>query len=398
MKKIPLSILIIEDTPEWANDIRDAFDAVAPNLGFSLTFDFAENLREAEEKSKSLCFHGISTDQNMPETVGGDVSRDHGKEYIRNLQSWDPPAYMAVYTAYPHTTVSNIAGQKGIQDYITKSDENTTDEAGHLHMRVTAYASYFLSKIEVLYIQRVLKLAQDSGISDLRSHGRKASIAFDDFTKSNRTIDEKASQFIVTFFALQECFNRILIAFFKGIAGTDISQQILGEIREESEAGKVEVSLRKMLNGLENRGMISVLAVHLGLRKPRNISGHYIDSCKAIREVRNKATHSTWNINVKSYQDLRSDVISVCDLLAWFLRRPMIISPFRTRDYFVRVVDVRRQFPENREFYFEHEVPDAKPYELYTMLSQDGPFLQLTSFLTVETDEATGDPTLMVNR
>jgi len=391
---IKLNVLIIEDTPEWASDISEAFHAISPGLGIDLKTVFAENLREAEEKSKSFCLHGISTDQNMPETIGGDVSSDHGKEYIRNLQSWDPPAYMAVYTAFPHTAVSNIAGQKGIQDYITKSDENTTDDAGNQHMRVSTYANYFLKNVETKYLQRVFSLAQHSCFQDLRNLSRRTATDFERFMNSNRTDDEDAERFVLSFFALQESFNRILARYFESISADSSLKEISEKENKKPDASYVETRLRRALNFLENKGSLLELHEYLHLGKSNNISGYYIDSCEALRKVRNRSMHSSWKISVGSYNELRSSIVRICDVLAWFLRRPLLISPRRTREYFLQAVDISREHPERCEFYFEHDIPDAKPYELYTMLSQESPLAALEDYFSVKADTTTGDPVI----
>lgn len=389
-----LNVLIIEDVPEWAKDISDSLRISAKDMGYSINFLYAENIRQAESMTVSYCLHGISTDQGMPETTGGEVSNDHGERYIRSLQTWEPPSYMAVYTALPHTGISNLAGQRGISDYITKSASESEDGSGHRYMSVTAYADHFISQIVQQYLKRVLSLASQSGFRELQAISRKTLETYEDFLATEERDERLAWQFVAEFFKIQESLNPLLIALFSSIEPDQNETGSNKEASRSAEASSIEVELRRLINRLENRGDLAAVKTYFHIQAPRNIATYYIDSCKFVRELRNRAVHTEWNFNHEAYDQVRPHLVRVCDMLAWFLRRPMLVSLHRSRDYFLRGTDIRQQYPRVVEHYFEHEIPSSTPYDLFTMLSDDSPLIRLSPRISAKPDESTGRPSI----
>ncbi len=106
MIDLPVRVLVVEDDPDWSDDMKSAIKEG------DLSADFVSIGRDAEEYLEKKHYHLVSLDQKIPQVDGGALSLDVGVELTRSVRSRYPLTDMLVYTAYDKTEIGAGAGEE----------------------------------------------------------------------------------------------------------------------------------------------------------------------------------------------------------------------------------------------------------------------------------------------
>jgi hypothetical protein len=382
-----LRLLIVEDVPQWKDDIAKALQIAARANNVNIEFKFAETTIDARRMVRSHCFQGISIDQNMPENPGGPVSRDIGRKFISELRAWDPPGFMAIFTAYPHTEIANFAGSKAQIPYIVKSAEDKKLDDEHQSMTAASYGEYFLTEVRATYVSRVLRLVMESGFSSLRQLAHDTVTSYERFLDTSLQDERAAKDFFNELAKFRENFNLTLVSLTIGLASTIKTRPAPPSPGEAP--SRIESWLREQWNSLEGTPGMQCIKNYFHLTETQRLSNFYVDACAFLRGKRNPAIHNNWVFAPEDFEKHLFEIFCFFDMVGWLMRLPIIASPYKRGENIISYVDLNRRQSIGTDMSFQGDVPEARNGRVFTQLCENGRLIALDHGFIVERDRIT---------
>lgn len=381
-------IMIIEDDLSARDAIQRALER-AMGSNRSAKFVFAVTTSDAFRKLHSLALHGISIDQNMPENPGGLISRSEGQKFLQKLRDLDPPAFMSIYTGYPALDMANLAGLTGGIPYIVKSIENSSNPDGTVSKTSREYCIWFVNQMQSAYIERVLRLVQQSGFHMLHQSALHAHEAYSNFFETNFTNDEYAHLFMEALGMFRESFALTFAAFIAGIGSA--FQAGLGVPRDTTKAGVVEEWIERSLNKLQSyassKDEFCEVSKYFHLEGNERIADLFVGGSSLIRNMRNDIQHNSRRYRCDDFVAGLPQIFTFMDIVGWLVRRPMVNQPRRTiaREY-LTYSELNRFRAKNLDIYYDGEMPEVQADRVFSRLSPSGRLLPLDGSFVAEAD------------
>lgn len=379
-------ILIIEDDPvEVARihrSLQRAFGTERP-----VEFVFATTTFDAYRKLHELALHGVSIDQNMPGQVGGVISREEGEKFIQKLEELNPPAFMAIYTGYPALDMANLAGLTGGIPYIVKSIETGSHPDGTISKTTREYGTWFVDCVQNSYIERVLRLVQESGFHMLREGASLAHETYERFADTEFTNDECAHDFMNALGMFRETFAITFAAYIVGV-GRALEAGI-GMPRDFTKAGLVEDWIERALNKLQmldsSKEEFGSVCEYFHLQQKKRVAEIFGGGSGLIRKTRNDVHHNGRRYRCEDFESDRLLLFSFMDVVGWLVRRPMLNQPRKnlSREY-LTYSELNRRRAKNMEIHYTGEMLEVTADRVFTRLSPAGRLLPLDGGFTAE--------------
>ncbi|MEM7424462.1 MAG: response regulator [Pseudomonadota bacterium] len=370
-----MRILVIEDTPTWIADIKRAMRIAGDTLDVDVDLSCAETTAEALKLVRNHCFHGVSIDQNLPDEPGGPVSREKGRDFIEELRAWDPPGFMALFTAYPNTNLANFAGAKAQIPYIVKSSIDKEADDAHEYMTAATYADFFLKQIHDRYVARVLSLVMESGFPTLRDLARDTLNSYKRLAGSGFLDDDAAKDFFTELSKFRENFNLEFAQLIYGIVSS-LNLDTKAPPGTEAPASKLESWISNQLNRLEGSNDMGLIKSYFHLDENQKFSEFFTEACATLRETRNPAIHRNRVFAPEDFDKQLAEIFRWFDVVAWLMRLPLITGPYK-RDSYLVYTDLNHRQSVKTEIHFTGNVPQTRPGRVFTRLGDGGRLIPL---------------------
>jgi len=384
MDQEPASIrlLIVEDDPEWQETLEDNFKFEAEEQNFKFEIHISPTIGEAKSALRTRQYHALSIDQNMPDAKGGDVTADHGRQFMEGVSKAGIPVFAAMYTAYPDTENANAIGRATGIEYKTKSTETNTDINA---LEPEDYVKWFLETFKKSYLKKVLKRVAVSAYQNLAEYSRLASDEHDRAIESRQ--DEDMTRFLSRLNSVREELLRNLIALTRGLmsnAGLKIPKA-----PNLQQAHSVENWLKKHWDQLEENEDFVAWKNFMGISDDYTMSQHFLNPTMELRLERNRVEHDKKiDYSYETYLKLYPAIIRMADILTYFVTRRMINRPSLIRPGILSYVELRGTYSETSEILYSHQPPDDEDNnKVFTQLMDDGPLIALAPGFSVKRDD-----------
>lgn len=287
---------------------------------------------------------------------------------IEGLEAYDPPGFMAIYTAFPGTSYANRAGRPRV-DYIVKSAREGVNDRGNLQMDAAAFGEFFTDKVLENFIPRTLRLVEMSGFSELRGPARDTRESYEAQAASGFVADNLAHAFFEEFSKFREHFMKAFAAFTFGLISTTNSIQA----PKSSNMAKVVDDWLKTTwekaAGYDGQKS-NMEAIHRFLHPGRDMSLHssYLVANERLRSARNDVIHNQKRFTADDYKANRADIFRVLDLAALLMRCKFAVQMYRTRPNYLTFQDINWTRARSGEILYSGNPPEAKPNDVFALL------------------------------
>jgi len=383
-----IHVLVIEDDEKWKKHIPSGIQAGSKRWGVQPKFEFAGSSDEAQRAVRCEHFHGISIDQNIPPHKGGGrVSPEEGMQLVEGLEAFDPPGYMAIYTAFPGTSYANRAGRPGI-DYIVKSSQEGRNEEGNLQMDAAAHGEYFTDKVMESFIPRTLRLVEMSGFSELHGPARNAREGYEALANTGFVADDLAHDFFKAFAEFREHFTKAFAAFTLGLVSSTNSIQAPKSLNT---AKAVDDWLKNTWDRAAEfdgqKANMEIIRRFLHMNEKESLHAQYLSASERLRPKRNDVIHNQFRFTADDFKMRRVDMFRVLDLAALLMRCKFAVQMYRTRKNYLTFQDINWTRARPSEILYSGNTPESKPNDVFALLPGLDRPIRMTRGLRAERDD-----------
>jgi len=378
-----LRLLITEDVEDWADMLKSGFSAKTAinclnDLATEVEISHSRHAVETFDILGKKFFHMASLDQNMPQATSSYIAPEHGLNIVRHITRTGNPPLGAIYTGFGSPEYGNQVGREASMPYKLKSAQDS-QEGGEHYLTAEGYVSWYLEEFfPNRYVPRVLEMATESGLRDIRQKARLA------LQKSRDALQYKTPDKVHLFMQQLDGLRESLLHHL--VALTSALDDTLTPPQAGQSAGAYIGWLREAWTALEKaqNSRFLRLRAFLGTGKDGQMVQEYINLGFArLNRLRNEVTHETKQYSWASWIEMFAATVRVMDLLAWLITRPLIAVPVKTGGDMLACVDYRKVPHENVAM--PYPVPDALPeYDpataLFTRLSNrdDEPLMDIS--------------------
>nr|VFJ42340.1 MAG: hypothetical protein BECKFW1821A_GA0114235_1001101 [Candidatus Kentron sp. FW] len=400
-------ILVIEDQEKWYESMEESLRDILGSESARYHWDLAAHATAAKEKVATNHYHFISIDQNMSERPGEQVFPSAGRSLWERFAKTQRFSFRIVYTAYGEPALGADAVRTGKAECWEKS------MTGRTHPERAIYsADGWAERIKEILDREYIGYALGQGGKFLppgmaRVARRMAGSCRVGEKPDFQVPPEKESGYLKDCLVLWE--SALHLAWAQAMALTQKQYADTGMIVTNSETlTNRETDLGRLLPEIAKQGWLGAWGKTIGSGDPETFEGagnrFLVLASHPLRQLRDRISDTfTFDSLQEEVQSSRDPLLALLDALAFWADNPLLIhvGPVKKEQdrWAAEALRGGEQPVEQMEFDASApietvHIPENNVFILWQGPGKEPTLVNLSPFVTVETDESTQRPVL----
>nr|VFJ50086.1 MAG: hypothetical protein BECKFW1821B_GA0114236_100635 [Candidatus Kentron sp. FW] len=402
-------ILVVEDQEKWYESMEESLEDILGGEPTRYHWDLAFHATAAKEKVATEHYHFISIDQNLPERPGELVMSKIGRSLWEQFSKTQRFSFRIVYTAYGEPALGANAIRTGKAEYWEKSMTGRTRPERAIYS-ADGWAERIREILDREYMGYALRQGGEflpPGIA--RVTRRMAGSCRVEDSPDFQVPPEKELGYLKDCLVLWE--SALHLAWAQAMALTQKQYADTGVVATNSETPTDrEIDLGRLLPEIAKQGWLGAWGKTIGAGDPETfegVGGRFLEQTSSpFRQLRDRLSNTfTLDSLQEEVQSSRDPLLTLLDALAFWADNPLLthVRPVKKEQarWAAEALRGGEQPVEQMEFDASAPIETVHIPENNVFIRWQGPgkeptLVNLSPFVTVETDENTRRPVLWI--